>query len=322
MLRARRAYLAVHEIDRVILTYSDGRLQPLVPLDPFHGVHRAYAWDGVGQPQFVQVNATAVPNREGRYEWVWPAAQTHFYERLHIIATIADPTTGGLLDPAWVYPARSFRRIAYLSQPPGQPPQYWVIASPDQHDRFSRYRMALSDVWRVLQPQTAEAGGLTQPRGWSTRDQGTVYEQLVAAELIRQSGGALALYRPGMDIAGRDLLVQLVGTRRAIWLQIKGASSLANGTGFACLVKRWTFIPSEDFWLAFYFFDLGPGRFWKYCWLVPSLEFAALTADQHYSTSIKFTVTLDGEDNRWFKFRRSIENQAAVLRQALRSQQR
>ena len=85
------------------------------------------------------------------------------------------------------------------------------------------------------------------------------------------------------------------------------------------MVKRWTFSPSEDFWLAFYFFDVETGNFWKYCWLVPSLEFAALTADQHFSRSLSFQVTLEGEDNRWRKFRHEIDNQAAVLRKALLS---
>jgi hypothetical protein len=322
MLRAQRAYLAVNEIDRAILTNSGARLHPFLPLDPFHGVHRAYAWKGIGRPAFVQVNASARAHRNETYEWTWPAAQTHTYDGLHIIATIADPITGGLTDPAWVFPARSFRRVAYLSHPPGQMPQYWVIASPTHPDRFHRYRMPLRDIWRQLHPPSAEVLQTAHPSRWSTRDEGTVYEHLVTAELIAQSRGRLAVYRPAMDIAGRDLLVQLVGTWRTVSVQIKGASRLAKGSGFACLVKRWTFTPSEDFWFGFYFFDVATGSFWKYCWLVPSLEFAALTADQRYATSIKFTVTLEGEENRWRKFRHPIENQVAVLHKALLSLRR
>src|SRR5438094_10469904 len=50
VLRAERAFLAVNEVDRIIVTGSGGNLHPFLPLDPFHGVHRAYAWQGVGPP--------------------------------------------------------------------------------------------------------------------------------------------------------------------------------------------------------------------------------------------------------------------------------
>ena len=120
-----------------------------------------------------------------------------------------------------------------------------------------------------------------------------------------------------MDIAGRDLLVQLVDSWRTISLQIKGTTQIVRGTRIQCLVKRWTFTPSEDFWLAFYFFDVTAGALGKYCWLVPSIEFAALTANQHFPLTINFQVTLEGENNRWRPFRHPIEDQAHVLRKAL-----
>ena len=55
------------------------------------------------------------------------------------------------------------------------------------------------------------------------------------------------------------------------------------------------------------------GTFWKYCWLVPSIDFAALTADQHFSRTVGFQVTLEGEDNRWRPYRHEIGQQAQVL---------
>jgi hypothetical protein len=317
VLRAQRAFLAVNEIDRVNLTGSGGNLQPLLPLDPFHGVHRAYAWQGVGPPHFAQINATASQHDDGRYGWTWPARQVRSYDRFTVIATISDPRTGQLQDPAWVFSGRTFRRVAYLSVGKAGHPQYWIEASANGHDRFSPHRTALADIWTKLAPPDQERLMAAVPE--SARDQGTVYEQLAAAELIRQSAGRFAIYRPGMDIAGRDLLVQLVDSWRAISLQIKGTTHIVRGTRIQCLVKRWTFRPSEDFWLAFYFFDVAAGRFWKYCWLVPSLDFAALTADQHFPLSLSFQVTLEGENNRWRKYRHEIDSQALVLRKALLS---
>ena len=317
VLRAPRAFIAVNEVDRILLTGSGGNLQPFIPLDPFHGVHRAYAWQGIGPPQFVQVNATGVRHSYGRCDWTWPASQIHPYDGLTIIATMVDPLTGQLQDPAWVFPARTFKRIAYLSRGP-RGPQYWIIASPTGNDRFSRHRVPLQDLWKKLVPAPAEDQQLG-PASESKRDQGTTYEQICAAELIRQSRGRFALYRPAMDIAGRDLLVQLVDSWRTISLQIKGTTQIVRGTRIQCLVKRWTFTPSEDFWFAFYFFDVTTGTFWKYCWLVPSLDFAALTADQHFPRSISFQVTLEGEDNRWRPYRHEIGQQAQVLGKALLS---
>jgi hypothetical protein len=130
------------------------------------------------------------------------------------------------------------------------------------------------------------------------------------------SGGRLAVYRPAMDVAGRDLLVQLVDSWRTLSVQVKGTARM-EGTAIQFLVRRNTFVPSEDFWLAFYFFDASLGSFWKYCWLVPSLEFARLTADQHIAGRIYFRVTVDGENNRWRRFRYEISEQGAVLGKAL-----
>lgn len=317
VIRAERAFMAVNEVDRILLTGSGGRLHPFLPLDPFHGVHRAYAWQGVGRPHFVQINVSSTRHQDGRYQWTWPVRQIHPYQGLTILATIGDPNTGLLEDPVWVYPAAVLKRLAYLSRTRSERPEYWIEASPTGHDRFAGHRTSLSDLWRTFIPSRSFPAELSAAAPESTRDQGTTYEQLVAADWIRQSGGGLALYRPAMDIAGRDILVQLVDTWRALSMQIKGTTMIVRGTRIQCLVKRWTFIPSPDFWLAFYFFDLMTGAFWKYCWLVPSIEFARLTANQHFAKSLSFQVTLEGEDNEWREFRHEIRDQAAVLRKAL-----
>jgi hypothetical protein len=315
-LRYRRAFLAVNEVDRIVLTGSGGRLHPFIPLDPFHGVQRAYAFDGVGRPWYAQISAATRRHANGDYEWTWPAAQIHRYERLTTIAVSEDPITGQVQDPAWAYSPSAFHRLAYLSTAGGKE-QYWIAASPHGHDRFWRYRLPLADLWKKLLPPGARPTKLAGSPHESTRDQGTVYEQLVAADLIRQSAGRFALYRPAMDIAGRDLLVQLVNSWRTISLQIKGTTKIIRGSVIQCMVKRPTFQPAEDFWLAFYFFDAEAGHFWKDYWLVPSLDFAALTADQHFPGSIGFHVTLNGDNNRWRKFRHSIDKQGDVLHRAL-----
>jgi hypothetical protein len=314
--RAERSFLAVNEVDRIVLTGSGGRLHPFIPLDPFHGIHRAYAWEGVGAPRFALITAASRRHSNGDYEWTWPAGQIHQYDRLTIVAVTEDPASGQIQDPAWAFSPRAFHRAAYFTDASGHP-QYWIAASPHGHDRFWRHRVPLADLWRRLAPSTASRVELTARSHRGTRDEGTVYEQLVAADLIRQSAGRLALYRPAMDIAGRDMLVQLVNSWKTLSLQIKGTTMIIRGSVIQIMVKRHTFRPAKDFWFAFYFFDTATGSFWKDCWLVPSLEFAELTKNQHFAGSIGFHVTLNGQDNRWMKFRHPITDQAAVLHNAL-----
>src|SRR3989441_6628320 len=101
---------------------------------------------GVGPPQFVQVNVTAARHTDGRYGWTWPVGQVHSYDRLTVIAAISDPLSGRLQDPAWVFSAPMFRRLAYLSRGQNGHDQYWIEASPTGHDRFARHRSTLGDV--------------------------------------------------------------------------------------------------------------------------------------------------------------------------------
>lgn len=316
VLRAQRSYLAINELDRIALTYSAGAFQPFIPLDPFHGVHRAYLWQGVGQPRFVNVNAVATTDMAGRCEWTWPAKEVHRYDHLTYVAVAIDPSTGQVKDDAWLYSSTALRRAAYLSHAKAGD-EYWIVASPSGQDRFARYRLPVPELWRALAPPNARPLTLVETSTASSRDEGTMYEELVAAQLLSQDSGRLALYRPAMDIAGRDLLVQLVNTCRALSLQIKGTDVVVRGGRIQCMVRRNTFRPARDFWLAFYFFDLMRGSFWPYCWLVPSLDFAALTKDQHNPSILSFQVTLDGEDNRWRPFRRNLNEQGSVLHHAL-----
>lgn len=273
----------------------------------------------MNRPHYVQINASASRHADGRYSWTWPGRQVHAHDGLTMLTVALEPGTGRIEDVLWRYAATSFKRLAYLTHGPAGDAEYWIEASPTGHDRFSSHRLAVTDLWERLAPPARVSSEFEIPRRESTRDQGTVYEQLVAADLIRQSRGQFALYRPGMDIAGRDLLVQMVDSWRTIFLQIKGTTQIVRGTRIQCLVKRWTFRPSEDFWLAFYFFDMEVGAFGPYCWLVPSVEFAALTADQHFANDLSFQVTLKDEDNKWRGFRHQISDQAAVLRKALLS---
>lgn len=149
------------------------------------------------------------------------------------------------------------------------------------------------------------------------QEQGAFYELSQIVELLRGSKDDLLPFRPASDIAGRDLLIQQVDSSRVIFMQIKGTDRLAERDSIHGLVRRRTFVPTKDFWLGFYYFELPVARFFPDCWLVPSLQFAGRTTDQRDATTLSFETMLTKERDRWREFRHPISEEAAVIRAAL-----
>ncbi len=72
LTREQVGWLGEQDLDRALLLGSKGRLQPYLPVVDSRRVDRAYAWDGIGQPWFVQVKGTGAPRSDGRYSWSTP----------------------------------------------------------------------------------------------------------------------------------------------------------------------------------------------------------------------------------------------------------
>ena len=83
-------------------------------------------------------------------------------------------------------------------------------------------------------------------------------------------------------------------------------------------VRRNTFVVADDFWLAFYFWDRRRAALFPECWLVTSRELARRTAHQRDVAYLTVDTRLDRSVDRWAEFRCPIQDQAAVLRGALR----
>jgi hypothetical protein len=184
---------------------------------------------------------------------------------------------------------------------------------------MSRFRTTLDALWERLGPfprMPVEAPLLPEFPALH-QEQGAFYELSQIVELLRGSQDDLLSFRPASDIAGRDLLIQQVDSPAAIFMQIKGTDRLAERDSIHCLVRRRTFVPAQDFWLGFYYFELPLGRFFPDCWLVPSLQFAGRTADQRDATVLTFETMLTEDRDRWREFRHPISEQAAVIRAAL-----
>jgi hypothetical protein len=318
LTREQLGWLGEQDLDRALLLGSQGRLQPYLPVVDSRRVDRAYAWDAIGQPWFLQVKGTGAARSDGRYSWNIPAARFTPYERFLVVPSIIDVTHGRLQDPVWCLPADELVRRAGRGYDRATGAMLEITASPTGRDALSRYRTTLATLWERLAPSPRlPAVAAIQEFPSLHQDQGAFYELSQIVELLRGSDDDLLPFRPASDITGRDLLIQQVDSVRALYLQIKGTSRLEAPNGIRHLVRRRTFVPAEDFWLGFYYFELPLRRFFPDCWLVPSLEFARRTADQRDATVLTFDTTLIEEHDRWRQFRHPINDQAAVIRSAL-----
>src|SRR2546430_16216981 len=141
--------------------------------------------------------------------------------------------------------------------------EYDLRAASRARDRMAVYRMAPEDLWEGFAPPPALR--LKPPVGSRFPamrvEEGAYFEYAFVAEMIAGGSGRLMCYRPAVDIAGRDLLVQLDNTWRALSMQIKGTARLAEDSDVVhCAVARETFVARDDFWLAFHFYDrIGEG---------------------------------------------------------------
>jgi hypothetical protein len=319
LTREQIGWLVEQHLDRILLLGSKGRLQPYLPVVDSRRVDRAYAWNGIGQPWFVQVKGIGAPRSDGRYSWSIPAAHFTPYERFLVVLSIIDVTAGRLLDPIWCVPADKLVQLASHRNDSATGAVLEITASPTGRDAASRYRTTLAALWELMAPSPRLPAVATPPPEFPAlhQDQGAFYELSQIVELLRGSEDDLLPFRPASDIAGRDLLIQLVDSFRALYMQIKGTGRLAERDSIRHLVRRRTFVPAEDFWLGFYYFDLRLGRFFPDCWLVPSLQFARRTVDQRDATVLTFETQLTEERDHWREFRHPITEQAAVLRAAL-----
>jgi hypothetical protein len=150
-----------------------------------------------------------------------------------------------------------------------------------------------------------------------TPDERAYFEYAFVASCLAQGKDQLQCYQPAVDVAGRDMLVQLANTWRAIYVQIKGIAKVQWRGMLSTRVHRASFSAADDFWLAFYYYDRNrPGMF-EDCWLVPSRDFAEMTASHRSLESMTFTANLEPAIDRWRAFRHPIGQQGRILRAAL-----
>jgi len=230
------------------------------------------------------------------------------------LATI-DSKEAKLNDPIWLVPSRDVDGVAVHSRTDlGSILE--LQASPTGHDALSAYRTTRSKLASKLLPRGRLQARAPVEFPALQAEQGAFYEFAHIAEDVRASQDDLLIYRAAQDIAGRDLMVQLVDTPRVLFWQIKG-TSLVFGDTLHLVVRTRTFIAQPNFWLAFYYYDRERETLFEDCWLVPSQEFARRKGGHPDRDVLAFEPRLSREHDSWAEFRHPFREQGAVLRQAL-----
>ena len=316
--RPEIGWLGELAVDQAVVIGSGGRLIPWIPLVDAHGVDRAYCWDGVGTPSFVQVKTSGFADAEGRHRWELRAGSFAPYAQFYVVLALIDPTSNQVDRVFWRVPAAMVRHLARREYAGAlRTDIYRLDASPIHDDRLAPYRCTLDALWRGFAPDAAVRAAAIRQLPILRIDQGGVYEFAMFTQLMRGNHKDLLFFRPAFDIKGRDLLVQLVNSPCAAFVQIKGTQLLRGDDLIRFHVRRNTFVPADDFWLAFHFWDRRLAAFFPECWLVPSRELARRTANQRDSAYLTVDARLDPVLDRWADFRHPIQDQAEVLRRAL-----
>jgi hypothetical protein len=236
-----------------------------------------------------------------------------------VVLNIIDPMSGQIPNVVWRLDSTLVRRLARLEYDSARRTEvYRLDASPTHDDRLAPYRHPRDELWKEFAPRVGLRAAATEKLPVLRIDQGGVYEFAMFTELLRGNHKDLLLFRPAFDITGRDLLVQLVNSPSALFVQIKGTAMRRGNDLIRFHLRRNTFAPADDFWLALYFWEERRRAMFPECWLVSSVELARRTAHQRDSNYLTVDARLDPSVDRWADCRHPIQDQAEVLRGALR----
>jgi hypothetical protein len=316
--RPEIGWLGELAVDEANVVGSGGRLIPWIPLVDAHGVDRAYTWDGVGAPRFAQVKTSGFTDEEGRHRWELRVGSFAPYEQFSLVLALIDPKSNQVGDVFWRVDSTVVRRLARREYDGALRTEvYRLDESPTHDDRLAPYRCTRRTLWRGFAPAAGLRPTAIRQLPVLRVDQGGMSEFAMFTELMRGNHKDLLLFRPAFDIKGRDLLVQLVHSPHAIFVQIKGTAMRRGNDLIRFHVRRNTFVPADDFWLALHFWDQHRAGSFPECWLVPSLDLARRTAHQRDAAYLTVDARLDPAVDRWADFRHPIQDQADVLRGAL-----
>lgn len=288
-------------VENAYTVQSGGRLQTYTPVLDAHGVDRALSLDG-GPALFLQVKGHQSRRRDGRLSFAIPLTGAGGYPRW--VCALVAGTADGLVE-AYLVPGPELLRRAERGRLVDGRPCLRLTASRGS-PTWGGFNVAPDGIGARLMEMAAApepvAPPPVSPAFERSQEEGRAFELAVAAALL---GGSdlLALYQPAPDIAGRDLLVQLAGRDRHLYVQVKGTERTDSRPGLVRFqVRRRTFAADQG--LLFLFAWGHPGVGLSRLWAVPAPELVrrAAAGDPEH---ISFEAHVDGPDARWAEFRTS-----------------
>src|SRR5579864_1487024 len=311
-------WLGEHVVDMDVVRGSGFRVVPWIPLVDAHAIDRAYSLNGIGEPALVQIKTSASIDAAGRCHWTFRVSSFRQHDNVWAVLGMTDRHGWPSGDGYWCLDAASARKLASRHADSALGAEvYELTAHPSREDRLSPYRCRRDELWRRLFPaaRLAKATPLRFPT--LELDQGGVYEFATITDFMIGNRKDLLVLRPAFDIHGRDLLIQLLGSPYAAYLQVKGTALVRGDDEVRVRVRRTTFVAADDFWILMRLWNRRLGAIHPEAWLVSSKEFVRRTAHQrdvHYRT---LDAHLDPAKDRWADCRYPANQLADVLRDAL-----
>jgi len=136
-----------------------------------------------------------------------------------------------------------------------------------------------------------------------------ITEYLFALRCLLGSEGNLSLAIPFVDDEGVDLLVyRSKRGGKVLYIQVKSRFTLTGRGHYRSQVRKKSFLPRKDLYLAFVYYDASTNGLGKALWLIPTLDFINLVKRQtskrkFYIFHSKFT----SQNDMWAKYRLSLE---------------
>ncbi|MEO6795923.1 MAG: hypothetical protein ABI401_10625 [Candidatus Dormibacter sp.] len=134
---------------------------------------------------------------------------------------------------------------------------------------------------------------------------GFVSECLVQAYAIIGAKGRLDSFRPGVDMDHKDLIFDVVGGFRNLYLQVKSTTRLGFGNRVQCMVRASAdAVPSDPLFIyVFCLLDLEKMDIVR-LWLVPSPDFNRLALRSFEASGkldLSFSCNVNG-DPKWDRY--------------------
>lgn len=290
---------------------SGGALLTWLPVLDSHAVDRVVTAAGANA-LFVQVKGHQGRRPDGRLSQAIPLSAVGDYEGWVVVIAAGSPAG---LDDCYVIPGPDLLRKGERGRLVDGAECVRATLSPDS-PTWGRYHCRPDGLGtRLLDLAGAEAGlpaaPPPEPEPERRQEEGAFFEAVVAGAILGASE-RLALYRPAVDIAGQDLLVQLAGTRRHVAVQVKGSRREDSRPGlYRFQVRTRTFSPEVG-----YLFCAAAGEVIEACWLVPGAELRQ-KAPPDATGHISFEAHATGPDPRWEADRCRLDELATRLLELL-----